>query len=64
MIGGYIPNGDALDSILVGYYKGRDLMYAGSVHAGIPSEFPAGAGAALRKVADNAMSVRQSAGAY
>jgi bifunctional non-homologous end joining protein LigD len=40
VIGGYTLNGNALDSILVGYYKGRDLMYAGSVRAGIPSEFP------------------------
>jgi hypothetical protein len=36
VIGGYIPNGDALDSILVGYYKGPDLMYAASVPARIP----------------------------
>jgi ATP-dependent DNA ligase len=26
VIGGYIPNGDALDSILVGYYEGRGSM--------------------------------------
>jgi DNA ligase D-like protein (predicted ligase) len=39
VIGGYIPNGDALDSLLVGYYEGRDLMYAASVRAGIPLEF-------------------------
>jgi DNA ligase D-like protein (predicted ligase) len=39
VIGGYIPNGNALDSILVGCYKGRDLMYAASVRAGIPPEF-------------------------
>jgi hypothetical protein len=64
VIGGYIPNGDALDSILVGYYKGRDLMYAGSVHAGIPSEFRPVLVAVFRKVADNAMSVCQSAGAH
>jgi ATP-dependent DNA ligase len=37
--GGYIPNGDPLDSILVGYYKGRDFMYAASVRARIASEF-------------------------
>ena len=36
MIGGYIPNGDA---ILVGYYDGGDVMYAASVRAGIPPEF-------------------------
>ena len=39
MIGGYIPNGDALDSILVGYYYRRDLMYAASVRAGFSAEF-------------------------
>jgi ATP-dependent DNA ligase len=39
VIGGYIPNGDILDSLLVGYYHGRDLIYAASVRAGIPSEF-------------------------
>jgi ATP-dependent DNA ligase len=39
VIGGYIPNGDALDSILVGYYEGRDLMYAASVRAGLSPEF-------------------------
>jgi ATP-dependent DNA ligase len=39
VIGGYFPNADALDSLLVGYYQGRDLMYAASVRAGIPSEF-------------------------
>jgi ATP-dependent DNA ligase len=38
VIGGYLSNGDALDSILVGYYMGHDLMYAGRVRAGIPSE--------------------------
>lgn len=39
VIGGYMPNEDVLDSILVGYYVGRDLMYAASVRAGIPSDF-------------------------
>jgi ATP-dependent DNA ligase len=38
VIGGYIPSGDALDLILVGYYDGRYLMYAASVRAGIPLE--------------------------
>jgi DNA ligase D-like protein (predicted ligase) len=37
--GGYIPNGDALDSLLVGYYEGRHLMYAASVRAGFSPEF-------------------------
>jgi bifunctional non-homologous end joining protein LigD len=39
VIGGYIPNGDMLDSLLVGYYERRNLMYAASVRAGIPAEF-------------------------
>jgi bifunctional non-homologous end joining protein LigD len=39
VIGGCIPNGNVLDSILVGYYKGRDLMYAASVRAGFSPEF-------------------------
>jgi DNA ligase D-like protein (predicted ligase) len=39
VIGGYIPNGDALDSLLVGYYDGSDLMYAASVRTAIPPEF-------------------------
>jgi ATP-dependent DNA ligase len=39
VIGGYIPNGDALDSILVGHYEGRNLMYAASVRAGFSPEF-------------------------
>jgi len=39
VIGGYIPNGNVLDLVLVGYYVGRDLMYAASVRAGIPPGF-------------------------
>jgi ATP-dependent DNA ligase len=39
VIGGYIPTSDLLDSLLVGYYEGRELMYAASVRAGIPPEF-------------------------
>jgi len=39
VIGGYIPKGDALDSILVGYYEGCNLMYAASVRAGFSREF-------------------------
>jgi ATP-dependent DNA ligase len=39
VLGGYIPNGNRLDSLLVGYYDGRDLRYAASIRAGIPTEF-------------------------
>jgi hypothetical protein len=34
-----MPNGDVLDSFLVGYYEGRKLMYAASVRAGIPTDY-------------------------
>src|SRR5262249_17895931 len=39
VVGGYVLNGNALDSILVGYFVGRELMYAAGVRAGIPTEF-------------------------
>lgn len=39
MVGGYIPNGDILDSLLVGYYESHQFIYAASVRAGIPLEF-------------------------
>lgn len=35
VIGGYIPGDDLVDSILVGNYEDRDLMYAGRVRAGL-----------------------------
>jgi len=60
VIGGYIPNGDALDSILVGYYEGRDLMYAASVRAGIPREFRRVLLPHFPRAAETAMPVRQS----
>jgi bifunctional non-homologous end joining protein LigD len=34
VIGGYTPAGDAFDSVLVGYYEGREFLYAGKVRAG------------------------------
>jgi bifunctional non-homologous end joining protein LigD len=34
VIGGYTPAGRSFDSILVGYYKGRELMFVGKVRAG------------------------------
>ena len=39
VIGGYIPNGDPEDSILLGYYKKRELIYAGGVRADLPSQY-------------------------
>jgi DNA ligase D-like protein (predicted ligase) len=34
VVGGYVPGGNNFDSILVGYYDGRDFMYAASVRPG------------------------------
>ena len=34
VIGGYVPAADNFDSILVGYYQGKDLMFAARVRAG------------------------------
>lgn len=34
VVGGYKPAGDAFDSVLVGYYEGRDLKFASKVRAG------------------------------
>jgi bifunctional non-homologous end joining protein LigD len=35
VVGGYKPLGDAFDSLLTGYYDGRQLLYAGKVRAGL-----------------------------
>jgi ATP-dependent DNA ligase len=35
---GYVPASSTFDSLLVGYYDGRDLMYAGPVRAGLVAE--------------------------
>jgi bifunctional non-homologous end joining protein LigD len=37
VIGGYKPAGSTFDSVLVGYYTGRDFLYAGKVRAGFTS---------------------------
>ncbi len=34
VLAGYVPRGHNFDSILVGYFEGRDLKYAGSVRTG------------------------------
>ena len=34
VIGGYIPGSTTFDSILVGYYEGSDLVYAGRIRNG------------------------------
>jgi bifunctional non-homologous end joining protein LigD len=39
VIGGYVPGGAGIESILVGYYSGRDLLYAARVRAGFSTEF-------------------------
>lgn len=34
VIGGYVPSSNTFDSILVGYYEGRDLTYAARIRSG------------------------------
>jgi len=34
VIGGYVPSSGTFDSILVGFYEGRDLMYAARIRSG------------------------------
>jgi bifunctional non-homologous end joining protein LigD len=34
VVGGYKPAGDIFDSLLVGYYEGHELRFAGKVRAG------------------------------
>jgi bifunctional non-homologous end joining protein LigD len=38
VIGGYVSNAEMVDSVLVGYYQGHDLKYAGLVRAGLTVE--------------------------
>jgi ATP-dependent DNA ligase len=35
VVGGFMPNANAFESLLVGYYEGRKLMFAGKVRAGL-----------------------------
>jgi bifunctional non-homologous end joining protein LigD len=41
VVGGYKPGGDGFDSILVGYFDRRRLLYAGKVRAGFTSKLRA-----------------------
>jgi bifunctional non-homologous end joining protein LigD len=38
VIGGYIPASSTLDSLLVGYFQGHELVYAGRIRAGLVAE--------------------------
>jgi bifunctional non-homologous end joining protein LigD len=38
VIGGYVPASNTFDSLLVGCYEGRDLMYAARIRAGLVAE--------------------------
>jgi ATP-dependent DNA ligase len=38
VIGGYFPGSTSFESILVGYYEGTDLMYAGRIRNGFASD--------------------------
>lgn len=38
VIGGYVPASNTFDSLLVGYYEGRNFMYAGRIRAGLVAD--------------------------
>jgi hypothetical protein len=61
VIGGYIPNGSVVDSLLVGYYEGRELMYGERACRSL-IRVPACVASAFRGTSDSAMPIRQSAG--
>src|SRR5436190_10517447 len=48
VVGGFKPNATAFDSLLVGYYKGRQLCFAGKVRAGFT---PASRAELFRRIA-------------
>ncbi len=39
-MGGYIPSNLGLDSLVIGFYRGKDLIYAGRVRAGFVPAMP------------------------
>src|SRR4030095_9551589 len=61
VIGGYIPGSHGLDSIIVGYYKGNDLIYVARVRNGFVPASRRQVFARLRSL-EVPDSVRQSAG--
>ena len=50
MIGGYKPNTTTFDSVLVGYYEGRQLLCAGKVRNGFTAHQRAGVFDRLRPI--------------
>ena len=42
VIGGHIPTADTFESIIIGYYEGKDLMYAARVRVGFVPSIRAG----------------------
>jgi hypothetical protein len=38
MVGGYVPSHLGVDSLVVGFYRGKDLIYAARVRAGLPAD--------------------------
>ena len=61
VVGGYRPGGGAVDSLLVGYYDGRQLRFAGKVRAGFTPRLRREVAAELRASPRRPMSVRRPA---
>jgi bifunctional non-homologous end joining protein LigD len=49
VVGGYRPGPDGVDALLVGYYEGRALRFAGKVRAGFTPHLRRDVGAELRR---------------
>ena len=61
VVGGYRPGPDGVDALLVGYYDGRQLRFAGKVRAGFTPHLRREVVDALKALPCRAMSVRRSA---
>ena len=61
VVGGYTP-GNPFDALIVGFYRGKDLMFAARVRAGFVPATRREVFAKLKGLKDLEMSVRESAG--
>jgi bifunctional non-homologous end joining protein LigD len=60
VVGGYRPGPNGVDVLLVGFYDGKDLRFAGKVRAGFTPHVPARSVCATEAIAHGSMPVRRS----
>jgi len=61
VVGGYIPSNLGVDSIVVGFYKGKDLYYAARVRAGFVPTTRRAVFGAIKDLKDGEMPIREPA---